>query len=95
MKDIERRLSNLEKRTGSELIVFQVVEDRGQPDQGEDGDNLSREEIHAATERYRQGHPDDQGTDGILVLYFERDESGKVEAFNLRDRFQQDKAGQR
>ncbi|MFC2000426.1 hypothetical protein ACFLXE_06705 [Chloroflexota bacterium] len=80
MKQLERRLGNLEKRTGSKLIVLKVVEDRGQSVQVEDRDNLSREDIHAATERYRREHPDDRGSHGILVLYFDRDENGVVRA---------------
>jgi len=95
MKQMERRIACLEQRMGSELIVLAVVEDRGQPVQVEDGDNLSREEIHAATERYRQEHPDDRGSHGILVLDIARDGNGVVRATNSPPRFPRDKEGQR
>lgn len=86
MKDIERRLGSLEKRTGSELIVLRVVEDRGQPVQVEDSHGISDKEMDAAVERYMEDHPDDQGTHGILVLYFDRDENGVVKAVSQWDR---------
>jgi len=89
MKQLERRLGNLEKRTGSQLIVLKVVYDR------DCGSGLTKEEMHTATQEYLEAHPDEQHPTGILVLYFKRDESGKVKAVNQWDSSQQDKGGQR
>jgi len=86
VKIMENRLARLEQRIGSRVVLLRVLEDRGRDGQVDDGHGMTKEEMDAAVARYRQEHPHDQGTNGLLVLYFERDGDSVVQAGSQRDK---------